>query len=418
MNALAVLNIGGRSLSKKSRCSFKSASVRWGCDFVVITTPLADVHHYWQKAFVCKHLEKYERVLQLDADMVIRHDAPSPFDLVPFDHFGCVSARQMPFEPTLGYKQPTPEMRRAFELSVFRETGVWRWARATNKRGVADEKHLNAGFLLYTPAVHGPLFEELKAMGASKDWLSRWLPEQSSLSILLGEGNYPVTWLPEAWNLIIPPAGRTGHLQKFHCSMNGWIYHLIGKERRPHRVAAIQWWRNTCDAIADRLKDGQTFCEVGVFRGANAGSVHFLRPNSPMILVDGWGEHEDTYTAGNDPHGGKPKAWHELNYAAAMRNTESVKDRTVHRGRSVEQAAKVADGSVDLVFLDADHTYKQVKADIEAWLPKVRPGGWLSGHDYNHNGPWKNKWGVAKAVHEVLGKPEVDAGSTWFWRVQ
>jgi len=101
-----------------------------------------------------------------------------------------------------------------------------------------------------------------------------------------------------------------------------------------------------------------------------------------------------------------------------MRNTATVKDRTVHRGRSIEQAAKVADGSVDLVFLDADHTYKQVKADIEAWLPKVRPGGWLSGHDYNHNGPWKNKWGVAKAVNEVLGKPEVDAGSTWFWRVQ
>ena len=39
------------------------------------------------------------------------------------------------------------------------------------------------------------------------------------------------------------------------------------------------------------------------------------------------------------------------------------------------------DGIADLVFIDADHRYKQIKQDIEAWYPKVRNGGIICGHD-------------------------------------
>jgi len=41
------------------------------------------------------------------------------------------------------------------------------------------------------------------------------------------------------------------------------------------------------------------------------------------------------------------------------------------------------DGSVDRLFIDADHTYESVCRDIKAWLRKVKPGGIMAGHDYN-----------------------------------
>ncbi len=52
------------------------------------------------------------------------------------------------------------------------------------------------------------------------------------------------------------------------------------------------------------------------------------------------------------------------------------------RKHSVEAAKDVEDGSLDFVFIDADHTFEAVTADIAAWWPKVRVGGTLAGHDF------------------------------------
>ena len=65
------------------------------------------------------------------------------------------------------------------------------------------------------------------------------------------------------------------------------------------------------------------------------------------------------------------------------------------RGRSQDVHDQVADGSVDFVFIDADHAYPAVRADIELYRPKLRPGGMLAGHDYG-------KPGVRQAVEELL----------------
>ena len=52
------------------------------------------------------------------------------------------------------------------------------------------------------------------------------------------------------------------------------------------------------------------------------------------------------------------------------------------KGFSVE-VAKTFDIKLDLVFIDGDHNYKSVAPDIDAWLPKVRKGGIIAGHDYD-----------------------------------
>ncbi len=81
---------------------------------------------------------------------------------------------------------------------------------------------------------------------------------------------------------------------------------------------------------------------------------------------------------------------------------------------SHEAAQHVPDGTLDFIFIDANHDYEYVKQDLEVWAPKVRPGGIFSGHDYR----WE---GVSRAVQEYSETHSIDAYITpptsdiWFF---
>ena len=86
-------------------------------------------------------------------------------------------------------------------------------------------------------------------------------------------------------------------------------------------------------------------------------------------------------------------------YEKFLSNTEKVKHIiTPIVGDSVSVAGQYADNSLDFVFIDGDHRYEPVKNDILAWLPKMKIGSILSGHDYG----WCTE--VRQAVHDVLGE--------------
>lgn len=84
-------------------------------------------------------------------------------------------------------------------------------------------------------------------------------------------------------------------------------------------------------------------------------------------------------------------------YDEFLENVGQFKNLRVLRMSSGEAAEKFKNKSVDMVFIDAGHTYKEVMADIEAWLPKTRK--LICGHDYN----WQ---GVRQAVDDRLESVE------------
>ncbi len=51
------------------------------------------------------------------------------------------------------------------------------------------------------------------------------------------------------------------------------------------------------------------------------------------------------------------------------------------REDSVTASSFFADGIADLIFIDANHMYSSIKADLRVWWPKVRMGGTMCGHD-------------------------------------
>lgn len=54
-------------------------------------------------------------------------------------------------------------------------------------------------------------------------------------------------------------------------------------------------------------------------------------------------------------------------------------------------------GTIDLIFVDGDHSYEGCKADIEAWLPFVRKGGVMAFHDFGSRAS-----GVTQAIFETI----------------
>lgn len=65
----------------------------------------------------------------------------------------------------------------------------------------------------------------------------------------------------------------------------------------------------------------------------------------------------------------------------------------------------------DSVFIDGDHRLDQVSADIESWLPLMKPGGIIAGHDY-----WTGHQGVMVAVNNVLEDFNIVPNTRIWWK--
>lgn len=84
---------------------------------------------------------------------------------------------------------------------------------------------------------------------------------------------------------------------------------------------------------------------------------------------------------------------------AFVKNTSNFKNIIKIKKESLIYANEF-NNLVDIVYIDGLHDYKNVKADIFAWLPVCTK--YIAGHDF-----WPKKFsGVVKAVHETIGKPD------------
>lgn len=76
-------------------------------------------------------------------------------------------------------------------------------------------------------------------------------------------------------------------------------------------------------------------------------------------------------------------------------------------------AAGLPDGTLDFLFCDADHSAQGTLEAIEAWWPKLRPGGLLAGHDLDY----PDFPGVRQAVEETSRRLSVpwSQGDDYVW---
>lgn len=193
----------------------------------------------------------------------------------------------------------------------------------------------------------------------------------------------------------------------------------------PHRVTWNDipgWflWRSAQEEAARHFPDGSRLVEVGNFLGRSLCSLADVAASSgrqySIIGVD--------TCRGSGPEGPRQMDYH----AAAVADGGGTFAGTLHRhvlacgygdaialivAPSTTAASFFADRSLDWVHLDARHDREHVCADIAAWLPKVKSGGWLSGDDFN-----EEKWPeVVQAVSSSLPGARPWSVDQWRWIV-
>jgi Methyltransferase domain len=177
-------------------------------------------------------------------------------------------------------------------------------------------------------------------------------------------------------------------------------------------------WRAAQEEAVARFGDGSRFVEVGCYLGKSLCSLaEVVREAGRHIAVVG----VDT-GRGSGPEGRRDTNAH----GPAVEYGGGTFAGLLHRNviacgaadlvqllitDSVAAADLFGDESLAWVHVDARHDYDSVTADIAAWAPKVRHGGWSSGDDYD---PWQ--WpGVVAAVRDTLPDATVWWSTQWRW---
>lgn len=150
--------------------------------------------------------------------------------------------------------------------------------------------------------------------------------------------------------------------------------------------------------------DAKHVVEVGCKEGRT--TAHLLRNNPGMIVtaIDPW-----------RPIKNQSETYEDWDFAEIERvfwqNVGDDKGRCNMLKATSEEAADMV-SSADLVFIDAGHDYPNALQDIHLWWPKVRAGGFLTGHDYQHKFP-----GVMRAVAKAFPLLRVGVFPDSVWAV-
>ena len=184
------------------------------------------------------------------------------------------------------------------------------------------------------------------------------------------------------------------------------VEHVKDNAMKDHYKTIEGWFTfpHIYDRMIKKAPDNATFVEVGSWKGQSAAymaeKIIEQDKNIKLYCVDTFEGSVDEKGHQNDEDV-KAKRLLDVfhsNMSPFVGHYEAVQTT------SVEAAKQFEDESLDFVFIDALHTYEAVCDDIDAWLPKVKKGGYIGGHDYNHPP-------VRKAVKKKLPSHTWDPGA-------
>jgi hypothetical protein len=152
------------------------------------------------------------------------------------------------------------------------------------------------------------------------------------------------------------------------------------------------------------------YAEIGVFKAEFSDVLCKVLQPRQMVLIDLF----SGVTNSGDQDGNNMEVVNigdVYNHLVAVSKTFPA--LSVRKGDSSTILRSFPDNTFDMVYIDGDHSYEGVKKDLQVAILKVKPGGWIMGHDFGLNFEKARhvyEFGVEKAVRELCG--QLDQGVT------
>lgn len=181
---------------------------------------------------------------------------------------------------------------------------------------------------------------------------------------------------------------------------------------RPHHASLVK----LLSVLGDEPIVG---VEIGVAKGGLSRHILSTMPNvKTLYLVDKWdAASPEAYIKTGDPAATLSQVEHKSRLDVVRQLATEYAGRVEIRqcrSTSPDLLAEMAAVKPDFAFIDADHSYEGVSADIAAWWPLIAEDGILCGHDYAKDGTFP---GVYQAVNEFAERNNLQVialdGSVW-----
>jgi hypothetical protein len=151
------------------------------------------------------------------------------------------------------------------------------------------------------------------------------------------------------------------------------------------------------------IQDYCSFVEIGVFRGDFSKMIlDIIRP-SKLYLIDPFEHSIETYGEGQITTAYSDEEDYQI-VKNRFRYEIQKNQIIINRGYSFDVVEHYSDNSFDFIYHDGSHLYKDLKRDLNEWLPKLKEGGIMAGHDHTEN--YKDH--VGKAVNEFCFKHQFE----------
>ena len=206
--------------------------------------------------------------------------------------------------------------------------------------------------------------------------------EQYYLNDELQEQNISVHELPDDINVFYGlPAFGKARLQHYTCGKDAKHF-LNDHYQRYMSTLSIELFDTRLDMIAKLVPTHGTYAEMGVLAGEFSKQLFTILNPKKLVLIDLF----EGYTGSGDQDGNNMQMYNLQECRNAIQITYCRNPEVIlEQGDTVQCLSKYDDNSFDMIYIDADHSFTGVQRDLTMAFQKVKPNGWIMGHDYDMN---------------------------------